>query len=217
MNIFKINATSIKVMENLDFDTMPSVGLNVMLQGITTKTVRNLHGKSILDFYVEENLGEREPREFWIEVTHDPNLRYLANKTNSINQTMRSTTAILVGVINYVPPVIDESTQEEKATEKHILELEDISLISTNRNTNNGNQTLNVPWLNSQLNGGSSRTGRSPRGATPRTPRRGRGTLAQMNPTTRNQSLTSAIETNPIPPNMTITETETNENSQQEE
>ena len=136
-------------MQNIDFDTIPSIGLNVMILGITTKTVKNVNGKSVLEFYVEENIGDREPREFWIEVFHDPNLRYLANKTNSINQTMRSTTAMLVGVISYFPPVIDEVSQEETIPGKHVLKLEDISLISNNRN-NNSNQTLNVPWLNSQ-------------------------------------------------------------------
>ena len=90
-------------MQNLDFDIMPSIGLNVMILGITTKTVRNINGKSVLDFYVEENLGDRELREFWVEVYHNPNVRYLANKTNLINQMMKLTTAMIVGVITYVP------------------------------------------------------------------------------------------------------------------
>ncbi|POG74673.1 hypothetical protein GLOIN_2v1476024 [Rhizophagus irregularis DAOM 181602=DAOM 197198] len=148
---------------------------------------------------------DKEPREFWVEVFHDPNLRYLENKTNSINQTMRSTTVMLVGVIFYVPPVIDEVSQEETIPGKHALKLEDISLISNNRN-NNSNQTLNVPWLNSQS---SSRSSRTPRGATPRSPRRGRVTLAQMNPT-RNQSLASALQANPIP-SMNLNTDETTE------
>ena len=56
-----------------------------MIIGITTKTAQNIDGKSHLEFYVEENLGEREPREFWVDVTHDPNLRYLSNKMNAID------------------------------------------------------------------------------------------------------------------------------------
>jgi hypothetical protein len=48
----------------MDFDTMLPVGLSVMLVGITTKTVKNVNGSSVLEFYVEENLGEREPQEF---------------------------------------------------------------------------------------------------------------------------------------------------------
>ncbi len=93
-------------------------------------------------------------------------------------------------------PINDEITQEETTPGKHLFKLEDISLISTNRNNNNGQQTLNVPWLNSQSS--SSRGNWTPRGASPRTSRRGRMTLAQMNPT-RNQSLSSALEANPIP------------------
>ena len=82
-------------MTNLDFDLMPAIGPNVMLVGLTTKIVRNIDGQSILDFYIKENLGDRE---FWLEVKHDPNNNgHLANKTNSINQNMRSTTAILAG------------------------------------------------------------------------------------------------------------------------
>ncbi|UZO04243.1 uncharacterized protein OCT59_024634 [Rhizophagus irregularis] len=104
-----INATSIKVIDGIDFDTMPPLGLSVILAGITTKTVRNVNGSYALEFYVEENLGDREPQqEFWVEVNHDPNIRNLSNKTNSINQSMRSTTAIIVSLIKYEPPVIDE-------------------------------------------------------------------------------------------------------------
>ncbi|RGB28798.1 hypothetical protein C1646_796503 [Rhizophagus diaphanus] len=70
---YSVNVTSLKVMGNLDFDMMPSIGLDIMVIGITTKMIRNVDGKSVLDFYVEENLGDREPRDFWVEVRHDPN------------------------------------------------------------------------------------------------------------------------------------------------
>uniref|UniRef100_U9SR51 Uncharacterized protein n=1 Tax=Rhizophagus irregularis (strain DAOM 181602 / DAOM 197198 / MUCL 43194) TaxID=747089 RepID=U9SR51_RHIID len=56
----------------------------------------NINGYLTLNFYVEESLGNCELTEFWVEARHDPNNRYLANKTNSINQNMRSTTAILM-------------------------------------------------------------------------------------------------------------------------
>jgi len=59
-----VNATSIKLLENFDFNNMPSIGLSVMIVGITTKTTKNIDGKSHLEFCVEENLGEREPQEF---------------------------------------------------------------------------------------------------------------------------------------------------------
>ncbi|CAB4396046.1 unnamed protein product [Rhizophagus irregularis] len=58
---YSVNATSLKVMENLDFDTMPSIGLDIMVFGIMTKTVQNVDGKSVLDFYVKENLGDCDP------------------------------------------------------------------------------------------------------------------------------------------------------------
>ncbi|CAB4439580.1 unnamed protein product [Rhizophagus irregularis] len=116
----------------------------------------------------------------------------------SINQNMRSTTAIIVGLIKYEPPVIDDTTQEEIAAGKHVVKLEDISLVSTNRNNTNG-QSLNLPWMNAQSTGEGSRTrtNRTPRGATPRTSRRGRTTLAQMSQP-RNQNFPSALEANPI-------------------
>src|SRR4051812_19147590 len=100
---------------------------------------------------------------------------------------MRSTTAIIMGMIRYEPPIIDQCTQEEVSPELHILKLKDISLVSSNRNNNgNGQQPLNVPWLtNAQSSRGSTttrgRTNRTPRDATPRTLRRGRtATLVQM-------------------------------------
>ncbi|RIA98439.1 hypothetical protein C1645_870686 [Glomus cerebriforme] len=120
---YSVNATSIKVLEGLDFYVMLSIGLNIMIVGITTKTVRNINGKSVLKFYVEENFGDRKLHKFWVEITHNSNLRYLANKMNSINQTIRSTTMIIM----------------------------DISLVSTNHNSGHGQQALNVPWLNTQF------------------------------------------------------------------
>ncbi|CAB5212922.1 unnamed protein product [Rhizophagus irregularis] len=65
------------------------------ITGLTTKTVMNINGYLTLNFYVEESLGNCELTEFWVEARHDSNNRYLANKTNSINQNMRSTTVIL--------------------------------------------------------------------------------------------------------------------------
>uniref|UniRef100_U9UPV9 Uncharacterized protein n=1 Tax=Rhizophagus irregularis (strain DAOM 181602 / DAOM 197198 / MUCL 43194) TaxID=747089 RepID=U9UPV9_RHIID len=62
---------------------------------------------------------------------------------------MKSTTAIIVGLIQYEPPVIDDTTQEEITAGKHVVKLEDISLVSTNRNNTNG-QSLNLPWMNAQ-------------------------------------------------------------------
>ncbi|GBC11302.2 hypothetical protein GLOIN_2v1768118 [Rhizophagus irregularis DAOM 181602=DAOM 197198] len=92
---YSINAMSVKL-----------IGLNVMIMGLTTKTVRNIDNQSIIDFYIEENLGDWKPREFWVEVRHNVNLRYLTNKTNSINQSMRSTTALIMGTLTYQMPVL---------------------------------------------------------------------------------------------------------------
>ncbi|POG65500.1 hypothetical protein GLOIN_2v1665772, partial [Rhizophagus irregularis DAOM 181602=DAOM 197198] len=69
--------------------------------------------ESVLDFHVEENLGNREPKDFWLEMRHNSNINYLANKTNSINQTMRSTMAILSGLLYYQESIIDTSTTED--------------------------------------------------------------------------------------------------------
>src|SRR5687768_17478812 len=99
---------------NIQCDDMPVVSLNVIASGLTNETVRTSNGNSILDFYIEEWLGEKEPKDFWLEVRHKSNNTYLQNKTNVINQTViRSTTAILVGLIHYEPPIIDETTSQE--------------------------------------------------------------------------------------------------------
>ncbi|CAB4393261.1 unnamed protein product [Rhizophagus irregularis] len=103
---YSVNAMSVKLIDNMEFDDIPVIGLNVMIMGITTKTVRNIDNQSIIDFYIEENLGDWEPREFWVEVRHNVNLRYLTNKTNSINQSMRSTTALIMGTLTYQMPVL---------------------------------------------------------------------------------------------------------------
>src|ERR1044072_5693533 len=61
---------------------MPAIGINVMLTGQTTQTVKNIDDESVLDFLVDGNLGEREPKDFWVEIRHKSNISYLANKTN---------------------------------------------------------------------------------------------------------------------------------------
>ena len=63
---------------------------------------------------------------------------------------MRSTTTVLTGLLAYKAPVIDESSGEEISPGKHILMLNDISLISTNKNnaSNTQQSSANAPWLN---------------------------------------------------------------------
>ncbi|CAG8772627.1 16357_t:CDS:1, partial [Gigaspora margarita] len=152
-----------------------------------------------LDFYVEERISEKEPTDFWVEVRHRVNNTYLANRTNSINQKICSTIALLIGTMNYLRPTSDSNEG------KHILTLEEIFLLSTyvnNKNTNN--QAINVPWLSQ----GNSSThalnwiNRTPREATPRTPRKDCTTLAQMGLTTSpspSSILQTTLNTNPIP------------------
>ncbi|KAF0451033.1 hypothetical protein F8M41_002080 [Gigaspora margarita] len=46
---------------------MPATGMNVIITGLTTQTVKYVDGHSVLDFYVEEKIGERESSDFWLE------------------------------------------------------------------------------------------------------------------------------------------------------
>ncbi|PKY58751.1 hypothetical protein RhiirA4_513413 [Rhizophagus irregularis] len=68
---YSVNATSVKLIDNMGFDDMPVIGFNFMIMGLTTKTIRNVNNQSIIEFYVEENLGDRELREFWVEEISD--------------------------------------------------------------------------------------------------------------------------------------------------
>lgn len=81
-------------MPSLDFNIIPSVGINginIMVVGLTTRIVTNINGQLTLNFYIKENVGDRESNESWVETKHDANNRYLTNKMNSINQSIRST------------------------------------------------------------------------------------------------------------------------------
>ncbi len=86
----------------MEFDNIPLAGINVTASRVTIQTVRNVNRKFVLDFYIEERLKNREFRNFWVEITHNPTNTYLTNKTSSINnQGIRSTIVILVGMIYY--------------------------------------------------------------------------------------------------------------------
>ncbi|RHZ83502.1 hypothetical protein Glove_92g78 [Diversispora epigaea] len=106
----------------MNFDTMPVIGINAVLTGVTTQIVRNENNYSVLDFNIDD----------------------------SINQNSRSTTAILVGIIKNVLPINDPVTNLEISPFKFVLDLEDISLIYNNNynNQTNNNQTINASWLN---------------------------------------------------------------------
>ncbi|CAG8744655.1 5961_t:CDS:2, partial [Dentiscutata heterogama] len=146
-------------------------------------TVKNIENDLILEFYVEEKVGDREPPSFWVEARHNINNKYLSNKTNAINQNSRSTTAILIGTITY-----------KISTGKHVIILEDISLITSNRNDSSA-QSITPPWLSQSSIPGYARANRQPQSAAPKTPKKGRNTLSNMDPTT-----------NPIP-NMSTQQT----------
>ncbi|RHZ88650.1 hypothetical protein Glove_21g66 [Diversispora epigaea] len=190
---YMVTATSIKVFGEITFETIPLIGISIMATGTTIQTVRNENGYSILEFEIEEYLGQTEPKNFKLEVKHQAINKYLIGKTNTINQNSRSTTAILVGTINYVPSVCDPLTTEEISPSKFVLSLEDISLIINNRTTVN-NQVTNAPWLNDR------RSNRISRGATPRTRKRQNSTSPNQptNLTTVN-TLATALEANPPP------------------
>ncbi|CAB5394775.1 hypothetical protein RhiirA1_463915 [Rhizophagus irregularis] len=58
----QVNTMSVKLIDNMGFDNMPMISLNGIILGLITKTVRNVDN----NFYVEENLGDQELREFWV-------------------------------------------------------------------------------------------------------------------------------------------------------
>ena len=87
--------------------------MNVTITGFTIQTVQTVNEESVLIFYVEERVGEREPSDFWLEVRHNANDTYLFNKTSAINQTIRSTTAVLSGTLTYQLPIIDPTPQRK--------------------------------------------------------------------------------------------------------
>ncbi|RGB31409.1 hypothetical protein C1646_764096 [Rhizophagus diaphanus] len=60
----QVNTTSIKLMRTLNFNIMLSINVNVTVIELTTKTVTNTDGQSTLHFYIKENVGDREPKEF---------------------------------------------------------------------------------------------------------------------------------------------------------
>ncbi|CAB4442250.1 unnamed protein product [Rhizophagus irregularis] len=55
------------LIDNMGFDNMPMISLNVMIIRLTTKTLGNVDNQSIIDFYIKENIGDQELREFWVE------------------------------------------------------------------------------------------------------------------------------------------------------
>ncbi|KAF0441276.1 hypothetical protein F8M41_003857 [Gigaspora margarita] len=142
---------------------MPPLGINSIIIGMATQTAKNVKNDLALDFYVEERIEEKEPPSFWVQAKHNASNRYLFTKTKAINQTSKSTTTLLISTITY-------QHDNETASEKHIMILEDISMINLTHNNSNA-LSATLPWLSqstiSEYQQG--KTSRTPQGATPRT------------------------------------------------
>ncbi|CAG8807546.1 20954_t:CDS:2 [Gigaspora margarita] len=196
-----VSAISVKITD-LDFDCMPATGINVIITDLTTQTVKNVDGQSVLNFYIKKKIGKREPSDFWIEVRHSANNKYLSNRMNSVNQNGHSTNALLVGTINYHEPIINNTTNNEITPGKHILTLENMTIIMANYTTTNNTQTINILWLLQSNNFiHASIAIRSTQQTTQKASQRKCTTLSRMGATAtqRSQSLQEALEANKIP------------------
>ncbi|CAB4375074.1 unnamed protein product [Rhizophagus irregularis] len=89
-----------------------------------------INGLSVVEFYIEENIGEREPRDYIAS--------YLFNKTNAINQNMRS---VSEDSLNMNHATVDPIMLKKTTSEKYCLAL----LVPTGRN-NNTIRSLYVPF-----------------------------------------------------------------------
>ncbi|RHZ85824.1 hypothetical protein Glove_60g150 [Diversispora epigaea] len=89
---YSVTATSIKVLHEMNFDTMPAIGINAVLTGVTTQTVRNENDYSVLDFNIDEYLGDLEPKNFWLEFVLDLEDISLIYNNNYNNQTNNNQT-----------------------------------------------------------------------------------------------------------------------------
>ncbi|KAF0364790.1 hypothetical protein F8M41_013865 [Gigaspora margarita] len=151
---------------------MPPLSINSIIVGTTTQTTKTVGDDLALDFYVEERIEEKEPPSFWVQARHNANNRYLFTRTNAINQTSRSTTTLLISTITY-------QRDNETASRKHVMILKDISMINLTRNN-------------------SDALSATPCGCPNLLPRNKRTTLSSMN-STSTPTLSSVLETNPIP------------------
>ncbi|CAG8509846.1 17760_t:CDS:2 [Dentiscutata erythropus] len=165
---------------------MPAIGMNVIITGQTTQTIKTEEENAVLNFYIKKRFGEKDLSNFWVEVKHKANNNYLANRTNAINQKIWSTTTLLVGTMNYHPSIPNSSEG------KHVLTLEDISLLSSNlSNTSSNSQHINIPGCPKEI-------------------------ALHMGPTTipTSNNLQAALDANPMP-NMAKQNNETNSQSSQ--
>ncbi|CAG8815629.1 22846_t:CDS:1, partial [Gigaspora margarita] len=169
-------------------------------------TVKEIEGNLILEFHVNERIGDKEASNFTVEAKYSSNNKYLSNKMTSINQNARVTTVVLVGTIYY-------QFDNDKSSRKHVIILEDLSIITSNCEFLNM-QTHAVPWLSqTTIPGYSQKSNRQPRGATSRPSKNKKATLSNMNATSTQQNLSAALGKNPIP-NMTNEQPVQNQDNQ---
>ncbi|CAG8769402.1 45696_t:CDS:2, partial [Gigaspora margarita] len=132
-----VSATSIKTL-NFDFNTMPVLGINSVIVGVTTQTVKEIKGNLILKLYIKERIGDKKASNFIVETKHNSNNKYFSNKIISINQNAQLMTVILVNMIYY-------KFDNDVSFGKHIIILEDLSIITLNstlRSSKNKNASL---------------------------------------------------------------------------
>jgi len=143
-----VNAIFIKHLNlEIGYDQLLVTEIDVIIFRITTQVIKNINGQSVLEFYVKEHISDREQNSFWLEAHHDFSSTYLSNKTTSINQTLRSTTTFLIGSI-YYEPLTNDATNQEVTIEsigKHILNLENISLLSSLSQNCSNTQSITLP------------------------------------------------------------------------
>ena|SRR6266540_365195 len=82
---------------------MPVTGIEIMVSNNINQVIRKKNGQYILDFNIKEYFRDKELKSFLLEIHYDSSSTYLTNKTDSINQTLRSTIALLIGSIYYKP------------------------------------------------------------------------------------------------------------------
>ena len=126
---------------------MPINGIDVTASDITSQVVRNKNGQSVLDFYVEEYLGNKEPNSFdWKFVTTPP-IPISPTRLPSLTK---------ICVTNFTP-AIHKTKKFQEMNQRHFF------LSSLNQSHTN-TQQINLPWQTSP----TGKTNHSPKGATPR-------------------------------------------------
>ncbi|CAG8598320.1 24838_t:CDS:2, partial [Gigaspora rosea] len=59
----EVTSTLIKVTD-LEFDDILVIGIGVMITGQTIQTTKTVNRNIVLDFYIEEQIGKKEPTDF---------------------------------------------------------------------------------------------------------------------------------------------------------